>query len=183
MAAVFRFGCRLPRWRRLQLLLFLGIASLGCAQTGVRLTPHSSGALESAKIAVRRYCEMDAAGFRLSSDTAARMRAVSLTQELLDWQGLVVISNYQVESARVNSRGVLVTVSYRVVGRFENGDGFIAEPGTDTLELQAVSHGDEWKLSEDNEQRARVLKWLREQASAGNPEQKQNLEQAIRGLQ
>jgi hypothetical protein len=187
-----------PRSRPISLALhwfgvFLlpALVSLGNAQTGVRIVPHSDAALNAAKIAVRRYCDMDAAGFRLSRESAARMRTVTVAKEIPDWQALLVISDYQVESARSNPHGILVKVSYHVFGRFDNGDGYTPEPHAETIEVQTVADGDEWKLGENNEDlarprvgRAQVLKWLTEQAAAStDPEHKRILQAAIQALQ
>jgi hypothetical protein len=191
MSAAVRFRSSCQILPLLGVFLFPALAFASQAQTGVRIVPRSNAALNAAKIAVRRYCDMDAAGFRLSRETAARMRAVEVIQEMPQWQGFWVIADYQIESARSNSRGILVTVSYRVLGRFELGDGYIPEPNAETVEVQTVADGDEWKLAGDNGSlvrprigRARALKWLQEQASAAtNPQDRHTLENAIHALQ
>ncbi|MFB3815240.1 MAG: hypothetical protein ACE14L_14125 [Terriglobales bacterium] len=166
------------------------LATAAAAQTGVRLSPRDPAALIEPKTLVRRYCEMDAQGFRLASDTAKRLESVTTFESLPEWHGFDVIARYEIAGAKSNARGVLVTVNYVVLGRFEIGVGYTPEPRLVTLEIQAVADNDDWKvLGTDNLNRprisrARTLKWLQDQlATEQDAEWKQTLQRAIQQLQ
>jgi hypothetical protein len=173
------------RW----IAVLLALCAVSAAQTGVKITPRDATALLAPKNAVRRYCEMDAQGFRLANDTAKRIQLVVAEQLYDEWHGFEVISDYQIGAAKPNARGVVVTVTYTVLGRIEVRDGYTPDPRVDTVEMQTTSDGDDWKLLADELRIPRVrrvfaLKWLREQASAENdPYRKAALEQAMKALQ
>jgi hypothetical protein len=169
--------------------VLLALCAVSVAQTGVKITPRDTSALLAPKNAVRRYCEMDAQAFRLSTDSAKRMQLVVAEQLSNEWHGFEVIADYQIGAAKANARGVVVTVTYTVLGRIEVGDGYTPDPRVDTIEVQTISEGDDWKLLADELRIPRVrrvyaLKWLREQASTEkDPYRKVALDQAIKALQ
>jgi hypothetical protein len=169
------------RWTLFSLALCLSLS----AQTGVKISPHSPTGLADAKAAVRRYCEMDAQGFRLSHDTAQRMQSVTMAKTVREWNGFQVISEFQITSAKLNARGALITVSYSVLGRFDGGDGYMPDRRDETVDIQAIADGDQWKVKNDDlgapyVLRMHALKWLREQAATEkDPDKKRALLQAI----
>jgi hypothetical protein len=173
------------RW----IAVLLALCAVSLAQTGVKITSRDTTALLAPKNAVRRYCEMDAQAFRLSADSAKRMQPVVAEQLSNEWHGFEVIADYQIGAAKANARGVVVTVTYTVLGRIEVGDGYTPDPRIDTIEVQTVPDGDDWKLLTDQLRIARVrrgyaLKWVREQAGTEkDPYRKVALEQAIKALQ
>jgi hypothetical protein len=173
------------RW----IAVLLALGAVSAAQTGVRIAPRDATASLAPKNAVRRYCEMDAQGFRLAADSAKRMQQVVAEPLPEEWHGFEIIADYQIGIAKPNTRGVVVTVKYTVLGRIEVGDGYTPDPRVDTIEMQTTSDGDDWKLLADELRIPRVrrvyaLKWLREQASTEkDPYRKAALDQAIKALQ
>jgi hypothetical protein len=116
------------------------------------------------------------------------MQPVTTAKTPPAWHGIQIISEYQITAAKLNARGALVTVSYGVLGRFDVGDGYQPDPRVETVEVQAVADGDEWKIENDNMTtphvlRQHALKWLRQQAATEkDPERKRALLQAIEDL-
>ncbi len=171
-------------------LSLLLLSSSALAQTGVRITPRDPAALIEPKSVVRRYCEMDAQGFRLNDETAKRLLAITTFKAMPAWRGFDVISGFEIVSAKPNDRGVLVVVSYGILGRYETGVGYSPSPRTQTLEVQTVEQQDEWKVLGDDDLfsprilRARTIKWLRDQlATEKDPYTKRSLQRAITELQ
>ncbi len=170
------------------LLLLSAAAAFG--QTGLKITPRDPSALIEPKAAVRRYCQMDAEGFRLNSDTEKRLFATTTWKERPEWHGFDVIQSFDVVSAKWNARGVLVRVQYRVLGHFENGVGYGAAPHVDTVDVQVIEDKDDWKVEGSDDlvrprvSRTRTTKWLRDEiATAKDAETKQLLEKTLRQLQ
>jgi hypothetical protein len=170
-------------------IVVLALCASLCAQTGVRISPRDSTALVNARTAVRRYCEMDAQGFRLDADSAKRMQDITTAKAPPEWHSFQVISEYRIGAARINSRGVLVPVTYTILGRFDVGDGYTDDPRSETVELQTVAGDGGWKVENDDLAmpyvlRVQALKWLRESAGTEkDPVRKHALEQALRELQ
>ncbi len=175
---------------RRYLLLVLLIAVPALAQVGVRLSPRDPAALVEPKSVVRRYCEMDAQGFRLNDALAKRLLAITTFRALPDWRGFDVIDAFNVVSAKPNERGVLVVVSFNILGRYEGGVGYSPNPRTETLEFQAIEQQDEWRVFGDDDLnsprvlRVRAVKWLRDQlATEKDPDNKRTLQRALGELQ
>ena len=173
------------RW----LLAPLALGAVLYAQTGVRISPRDSAALVPPKNVVRRYCEMDAQGFRLNPEQAKRIVAVTTAASLPETHSFDVIARYEITAARPNARGVEVTVTYQVIGHFEDRVGFVPGVREDTLEFQAIPEGDDWKV-EDQEllhmprvMKAHTVRWLQSQlANEKDPDVKRSFEEAIRVL-
>ncbi len=175
---------------RRYLLLLLLIATSAVAQVGVRLSPRDPAALIEPKSVVRRYCEMDAQGFRLNDALAKRLLAITSFRALPDWRGFDVIDGFSVLSAKPNERGVLVVVSFDILGRYETGVGYSPNPRTETREFQAIEQQDEWKVLANDDLnsprilRLRTVKWLRDQlATEKDADNKRSLQRALTDLQ
>ncbi len=170
--------------------LSLLLSALAFGQASLKISPRDPAALLPPRNLVRRFCEMDAQGFRLSSDTAKRMQELTTFKSLPDYNGFDVLAGYQVISAKPNSQGVLVAVDYNVLGRFEIGVGYTPNPRTETVEFQTVGSDDDWKIVGNEDlitpriSRVRTVKWLRDQlATEKDPQWKRSLEHTIRQLQ
>ena len=173
------------RW----LVILLALSAILCAQTGVKLAPRDAAALIPPKTAVRRYCEMDAQGFRLTPETARRIQAVTNVSASLENHSFDVISQYDITSVKPNARGVLVTVEYSSIGHFEPRVGFAPDQQTYSVEFQAVLVDDDWRVAEGDALlkphviRAHAVRWLRDQAGKEkDPDSKHSLDQALKLL-
>ncbi len=172
------------RWMLAPLALCIFLS----AQTGVKIFSHGPNALTDAKSAVRHYCDMDAQGFRLNRDAARRMPSVTDAKAASEWHAIQIISDFQITGAKLNAKGALITVSYGVLGQFDVGDEYSPDPRVETVEVQAVNDGSDWKienggLGTPHVLRQHALKWLREQAVAEkDAERKRALLQAIEEL-
>lgn len=168
-------------------LLFCG---LSFAQATWKLPQRNTLATVEAKSLVSRYCAMDADGFRLDADKAARMRDVTTWKTVPSATRFEVISRFEAGTPKPSDDGQSVTVSYAVLGEYIIGVGFTPDPRIVTIELQLVQDGNAWKIRDSEElltprvQRARAHRWLREQlATAKDPEARALLQEAARQLQ
>jgi hypothetical protein len=171
-------------------VILLALGATLSAQTGVKISPRDAAALIAPKTAVRRYCEMDAQGFRLTPETARRIQAVTNADELAARQSFEVITHYEIASARPNARGVAVTVLFETIGHFESRVGYVPDTKSQEIEFQAIPVDSDWKIVADDALvlKARVtklhaLRWLREQATKEkDPDSLHALQQAIKDL-
>lgn len=168
-------------------LLFCGLTF---AQATWKLPQRNTTATVEAKSLVSRYCAMDADGFRLDADKAARMKDVTTWKTVPPVTRFDVISRFEAGTPKSSDDGQSVTVSYLVLGEYVLGVGYTPDPRIVTVELQLVQDANGWKLRDSEElltprvQRARAYRWLREQiATAKDPEARASLQEASRHFQ
>ena len=122
---------------------------------------------EQARAIVSSYCRMDYEGFRLLKESWPRMKALTTWKDNPDWQGFTVVSQYELSAASGGLRGVTVSVQYTVLGRFEAGLGYTAEPGREEVSFRLREVDSAWKI-EDLEptinphvSKPRAIAWLK----------------------
>jgi hypothetical protein len=172
------------------LVIFLLLtATVSAAQASYKIEPRASGVM-AARDAVRRYCQLDFDGARLTDATWARMRPVTIWSKNPDFQLITVAGRYQLTEAHQVGRNVFVSVDYEVLGHFELGLGYTPAPLRETLAFAVRQNGDTWKI-EDVEpamlphvSRARMLAWVREQLNTEkDPVMKTSLQRAAGALE
>jgi hypothetical protein len=103
---------------------------------------------EQARAIVSSYCRMDYEGFRLLKDSWPRMKALTTWKENPDWQGFTVVSQYEVVDANEGLRAATVRVQYAVMGRFQAGLGYTAEPGSEEVSFRLKDMDSAWKIED-----------------------------------
>ncbi|MFI5113100.1 MAG: hypothetical protein ACHP9S_09760 [Terriglobales bacterium] len=122
---------------------------------------------EQARAIVSSYCRMDYEGFRLLKDSWPRMKVLTTWKDNPDWQGFTVVSQYELLDASEGIRASTVSVKYAVLGRFELGLGYTAEPGSEEVSFRLRDVDSAWKI-EDLEptinphvSKPRAIAWLK----------------------
>jgi hypothetical protein len=122
---------------------------------------------EQARAIVSSYCRMDYEGFRLLKDSWPRMKVLTTWKDNPDWQGFTVVSQYELLDASEGIRASTVSVKYAVLGRFELGLGYTAEPGSEEVSFRLKDVDSAWKI-EDLEptinphvSKPRAIAWLK----------------------
>ena len=169
---------------RLQLTILLT-----CACSFAQIPIHGIAHRDSSRNVVNSYCRMDYQGFRLASDSWTRLKPLTTWKENPDWQGFTVVSQYEVLETSEGIRAASVSVKYAVLGRFEAGLGYTAEPGSEEVSFRLKDVDSAWKI-EDLEpainphvSKPRAIAWLKtalaaEKGAAG----KIPLEKALKSL-
>ena len=144
---------------------------------------------DQARAIVRSYCRMDYEGFRLLKDSWPRMKALTTWKENPDWQGFTVVSQYELSVADVGLRAVTVRVQYTVLGRFEVGLGYTAEPGSEDVSFRLKEVESVWKIEDldptinPHVSKPRAIAWLKTALAAEkDAASKIALEKALKSL-
>jgi hypothetical protein len=150
---------------RLHLLLLTVL--LACtssfAQIPIRGIPHRA----ASRNVVNTYCRMDYEGSRLLKDSWPRLKPLTTWKENPDWQGFTIVSQYEILDATEGMRAATVSVKYSVLGRFEPGIGYSAEPGREEVSFSLKDVDSEWKIDEldpainPHVSKARAIAWLK----------------------
>lgn len=165
------------------------LCAMAFAQAEWKVPSRDASALVEPKNLVRRYCQMDQEGFRLDSRLAPRLQALTTWEKVPDWSGVDVITGFEVMSAKQSARGVVVTVSYTVVGHFETRVGYTPGPRMNTVEFETVEQNGVLKIVDGDGMRRprvsrmRLTRWIREQsAKEKDPEVKKVLDVSAQQL-
>ena len=116
---------------------------------------------------VNSYCRMDYEGFRLLKDSWARLKPLTTWKENPDWKGFTVVSRYELLDASEGSRAATVSVQYIVLGRFEAGLGYTAEPGSEDVSFRLKDVDGDWKIEDldpainPHVSKPRAIAWLK----------------------
>jgi hypothetical protein len=147
------------------------------------------GSRQPSRSVVSSYCRMDYQGFRLAPETWPRMKALTTWKENPDWQGFTVVSQYELLDASEGVRAATVSVQYAVLGRFERGLGYTAEPGSEGVSFRLKDVDSTWKIEDldpsinPHVSKPRAIAWLKTaltaEKDAGN---KITLERALKSL-
>lgn len=122
---------------------------------------------EQARAIVSSYCRMDYEGFRLLKDSWPRMKALTTWKENPDWQGFTVVSQYELLDASEGLRAATVGVQYAVMGRFQAGLGYTAEPGREEVSFRLKDVDSAWKIEHleptinPHVSKPRAIAWLK----------------------
>jgi len=177
----------------LSLALVLAVVVVAEAQFGVPLN-RNDPKLESAtaRELVERYCRMDYAGARLNPSEWPKL------QQLVSWRSnpefplMMVTSRFAVDSDPVLEHGkYLVTVHYRLLGKYDMAEGYSPEAANTIQEVQFVVsevNGD-WRVADiepsyPHSSRAAVVQWLNKKlADTQDPASKIIYQHAVQDLQ
>jgi hypothetical protein len=99
---------------------------------------------------VTSYCRMDYQGFRLTPDTWEKMKALTTWKHNPDWQGFTIVSQYDIASANEGLRSASVDIRYSVLGRFDPGIGYAADPHSETVNFRLQKADDQWKIEDQD---------------------------------
>jgi hypothetical protein len=176
------------KWRLIPVVLFT--CALAAAQGGHKFGRHKESqeiaAEADALRSVLDYCQMDSRGERLNSGSGGLIRELTTWQEPPEFQFLSVISSFRVVSTKLAGEKAKVTVVYDVMGRFEIGIGYFAEPHSETATFELQRYGASWKIdsierySNPHVLRQRVVSWLSQEMNREkDPAFKAKLQQAL----
>jgi hypothetical protein len=145
------------------LLLVLFACTTSFAQIPLHGAPHR----DASRNVVNRYVRMDYEGFRLLKDSWPRIKALTTWKNNPEWQAFTIVSQYEVLSSTEGLRGANVSVAYAVLGRFEPGLGYAAEPGREQVSFLLKDVDSEWKIDEldptinPHVSKARAIDWMK----------------------
>lgn len=148
--------------RRLSLVLLSLICTSALGQ--FRAALHRD---EQARGMVSSYCRMDYEGFRLLKESWPRMKALTTWKDNPEWQGFTVVSQYELSAVSVGLRASSVSVQYAVLGRFEPGVGYTAEPGSEEVSFRLKEVDSAWKIEDldptinPHVSKPRAIAWLK----------------------
>ncbi len=154
---------------RLQLTILLT-----CACSFAQIPIHGIAHHDTSRNVVNSYCRMDYEGFRLLKDSWARLKPLTTWKENPDWQGFTVVSQYELLDASEGSRAATVSVKYIVLGRFEAGLGYTAEPGSEEVSFRLKDVDSDWKIEDldpainPHVSKPRAIAWLKTALAAEN---------------
>ncbi len=116
-------------------VLVVVFSSLLGAQTGFRLKTRNAGELyaEQRRV-VGTWCRQDFEGLRLAADSWDRFKPLSTFRTNPEFNSIVIVSRFQVEPRDTISWEM--SVDYVVIGKYERGSGYLADPGTETVTFQ-----------------------------------------------
>jgi len=163
------------------------------AQFGVPLS-HTEPKLESAtaRELVERYCRMDYAGARLNPSDWPKLEPFVSWRSNPEYPLMMVTSRFDVDQEPVLEHGKYsIIVRYRLVGRYDMGEGYSSEP-VNTIQdvgfvVAEVNGG--WRITQvepsyPHPSRASVLQWLNKKlAEAQDPAAKLTYQHAVQDLQ
>ena len=122
---------------------------------------------EQARAIVSSYCRMDYEGLRLLKNSWPRMKSLTTWKDNPDWKGFTIVSQYEVSAANVGFRTTTVSVQFAVLGRFESGFGYTAEPGSEEVSFRLKEVDSDWKIEDLNPainphvSKPRAIAWLK----------------------
>ncbi len=148
----------------------LGSALLVCtgsALAQLRLTPGERERKNAEYLRrVGTFCRLDFDGARLSGDGWSRLQPLTTWRENPEFQGLSVVSRYQILTDVREERGRgIVSVQYEVVGRYDLHEGYLPDPGPITAQYEIDDTGSGPRISDIDPQRpfvgrARFEQWM-----------------------
>jgi hypothetical protein len=140
---------------------------------------------------VAQYCRLDYLGTRINEQDWPKLKPIVSWSSNPEYPLIDVVSRYEVDADASNAHGKwTATVRYRLLGRFNLGEGYSTEVAGTTREAQftlAETNG-ELKISDvdpnyPHPSRDTMLKWLQAKAAAtDDPRTKVIYEQAIKEL-
>ena len=164
-------------------------ASGAFAQFGIPTSVPKTTQSADIRNKVAQYCRQDYLGARINEQDWPKLKPVVSWTSNPDYPLIDVVSRYEVDSNATNEHGKwFVTVRYRLLGRFNMGEGYSTEVAGSTREAQftvADSNG-EVKITDmdpnyPHPSRDTMLKWLQAKDAANtDPRTKVIYEQAIK---
>lgn len=160
----------MPRSRFIPLTVIACLASLvAFAQFGVPLNRDEQHA-EPARIRelVGQYCRLDYDGARINPQDWPKMQPLVAWRTNPDFPIINVISRFTLDDQPVPEHGkYLITVHYRLIGRFTMGEGFSKENAgsTENVVVTVGQVNGDWRVTDvepnyPHPSRTAMLKWL-----------------------
>lgn len=147
---------------------------------------------ETARDLVERYCRMDYAGARLDPSQWPKVQPLVSWREDPEFPLMMVTLRFDVDPEPTPEHGkYLVTVHYRLLGRYDMAEGYSNESANKLQDAQFVVSevSGDWRITDVNPNyphpsRAAVLQWLNKKlADAQDPATKLTYQHAIQDLQ
>jgi hypothetical protein len=141
--------------------VLLLILLLACTSSWAQIPLRGGPRRDPSRTVVGNYCRMDYEGLRLTT-----------WKENHDWQGFTIVSQYEVLPNTDGLRSATVDVRYSVLGRFELGLGYSAEPGREEVSFFLKDVDDEWKIDQldppiaPHVSKARAIAWMKNALAA-----------------
>jgi hypothetical protein len=141
---------------------------------------------------VASYCRLDYAGARLNPSEWAKLQPLVAWRTNPDFPLIMVTSRFDVDPEPIPQRGkYLVTVHYRLVGKYDIAGGYLRESANPVQNVQFVVSevNGEWRITEadpdyPHPSRAVALQWLQTKlADTQDPSSKTMFQHAIQELQ
>jgi len=175
--------------RSLFAFMMLSVGSL-CAQFGIPTQLPKQTTEADVRNRVGQYCRLDYVGARLSDQDFEKLKPVVNWPKNPDYPIIEVVSRYDISTMVGSERGKwIVTVTYRLLGRFNMGQGYSTEAaGSDTqVEFRVQDVNGDLKVTDldpnyPRPSRAAMLKWLESKGAAAGPDTKIIYEHAIKDL-
>jgi hypothetical protein len=112
----------------------------------VNITGIAVGSTETPVNIVKKYCEADQNGSRLTSDAYAAVRPLVSWKDEPGWDHSFVITDFDITSSRITKNGeVAVEVRYKVVAII-NGDELLSYSFVELVDFVLAKYGKEWKI-------------------------------------
>jgi len=126
-------------------LLTTATASLtGCTSGQEGKIPRNT--LATAEETVKAYCDLDAQGMRLTSETWSKVLPYIAWTEEAGWDRTIVISGYTIANTNKQSETTsAITVAYQVLG-IVSGD-YVQERRTEQVQFKVKKTKDGWKIT------------------------------------
>jgi hypothetical protein len=147
---------------------------------------------ETARDLVERYCRMDYAGARLDPSDWPKVQPLVAWRANPEYSLMMVTSRFDADPEPIPEHGkYMITVHYRLLGRYDMAEGYSNESGKVVQDVQFVVsevNGD-WRITDaepnyPHPSRAAVLQWLNKRlASAQDAATKLTYEHAVQDLQ
>jgi|HubBroStandDraft_6_1064221.scaffolds.fasta_scaffold06445_2 hypothetical protein len=100
---------------------------------------------------VKKYCQLDFDGSRLSSGTWKRVSSLVSWEDEPGWDTYTVVSGFQISSEKQSQDAATISVVFSVVGTM-SGDGPLKEERKkESLEFHLKRVGTDWKILEPME--------------------------------
>jgi hypothetical protein len=155
--------------RRGLFIAFLVLLAGASVFAQYRVGPRRS---EQSRSVVGNYCRMDYEGLRLTKESWPRMKLLTTWKENPYWQGFTIVSQYDLLSANDGLRSATVEVQYSILGHFEPGIGFVADPRRELVIFRLKDVDSAWKIDQldppinPHVSRPRAIAWLKSALAA-----------------
>lgn len=175
------------------LTLAMALSAGAEPQLGVPLNRNDSN-LEPVAVRelVSRYCRLDYSGARLIPSDWPKLQPTVAWPSNPDYSLIMITSRFDVESEPILQRGkYLVTVHYRLLGKYDVAGGYIRESASRVQDVQFVVSevNGEWRITEvepndPHPSRAAAIQWLNTKlAETQDPSLKAIYQHALQDLQ
>ncbi len=168
--------------------LFLVFAFSGAhAQGGFKVKARNvTDLLAEQRQVLGGWCRQDFDGARLSADSWQKMAPFTALKDNPDFSKITVVSRYDIQRPEQYSN--VATVTYYVLGEYEPGAGYIANPDRRDVSFRLVNKDDRLVISEIDTtspfvSKATLLKYLNDKKQAAKSDlERADLQRAIDSL-